>query len=260
MSKKLFYISGLPRSGSTLLSTILNQNPDFYASISGPLARFMRAIIQESSAQGGYRLQCPEQTRKKIIQGIVQDYYADKEAPIIFDTNRGYTLLTPLLKELDPTFKMIVCVRSVQWILDSFETLVRKNALSTTSMFSPDENINVYTRSNSLMSSSRSVGFAFEGLKQALTSNERPNIHILEYDKLAKRPEQVMKEIYKFIDIPYFKHDFDNVEASYDEFDNEVQLAGLHTTRKKVEFIERKPIIPPDLFQQYSNYEIWRNM
>ena len=59
----------------------------------------------------------------------------------MFDTNRGWTLLTPLLRELDPRFKMIVCVRSLPWILDSFETLVRKNALSTTTMFSPEENI-----------------------------------------------------------------------------------------------------------------------
>lgn len=256
--KQYHFISGLPRSGSTLLSTILNQNPEFYASISGPLARFSRAIIQESSAQGGYKLQCPEQTRKKIISGIFDNYYEDKNAQHVFDTNRGWTLLTPLLKELNPDFKMIVCVRSVNWILDSFEQLVRKNALSLTSMFSPDENINVYSRANTLMRGDRPVGFAFEGLKQAITSNEKSNLYIMEYDKLAKRPEQTLKEIYSFLGIEYFKHDFNNVAASYDEFDDEVTLRGLHTTRKTVSYVERTPIIPPDLWQQYSNYEIWR--
>ncbi|NBR76993.1 MAG: hypothetical protein EBT73_06670 [Actinobacteria bacterium] len=32
--KEFFFISGLPRSGSTLLSGILRQNPEFYADIS----------------------------------------------------------------------------------------------------------------------------------------------------------------------------------------------------------------------------------
>ncbi len=257
MKKQFVFISGLPRSGSTLLSTILNQNPKFEASISGPLARFTRSIIQESSAQGGYRLQCPEDKRKKIIHGIFDNYY-DSDKEVYFDTNRGWTILTPLLKQLYPDFKMIVCVRSLVWILDSFETLVRKNALSTTSMFSQDESTNVYTRCNTLMRADRSVGFAFEGLKQAITSAERSHLYILEYDKLAKRPDVVMKEIYNFINQPIYNHDFNNVEASYDEFDNEVSLKGLHSTRKKVEFIQRQTILPPDLQQQYANYEIWR--
>jgi sulfotransferase len=260
MTKQFNFISGLPRSGTTLLSTILNQNPKFQASISGPLARFVRSTIQESSSQGGYRFQCPPEKRKKIIHGIFNNYYDDVDKNIVFYTNRGWTLLTPALKELYPNFRMIVCVRSLPWILDSFENLVRKNALSTTNMFSIDENTNVYTRSHTLMRADRTIGFAFDGLKQALTSNERNQIMVLEYDKLSKRPEQCMKEIYQFIGQPYFQHDFNNVEASYDEFDQDVQLTGLHTTRKKVEHIERQMIIPPDLQQQYANYEFWRQI
>ena len=35
--KSYYFISGLPRSGSTLLSGILKQNPDFYADIASPV-------------------------------------------------------------------------------------------------------------------------------------------------------------------------------------------------------------------------------
>ena len=258
MTKQFHFISGLPRSGSTLLSTILNQNPKFNASISGPLARFTRSIISESSAQGGYRHQCPPEMRKKIIHGIFDNYYDIKKKEVYFDTNRGWTILTPLLKELYPQSKMIVCVRSLPWILDSFETLVRKNMLSTTSMFTPLENTNVYSRCHTLMRPDKTIGFAFDGLKQALYSAEKPSIYIMEYDNLAKDPGKTMIEIYNFLGLPYFNHDFNNVETSYDEFDDDVQLTGLHTTRKKVAFIDRKIILPPDLIQQYSGHEIWR--
>jgi len=40
----LHVISGLPRSGSTLLSSLLSQNPDIYASISSPLLGAMLAV------------------------------------------------------------------------------------------------------------------------------------------------------------------------------------------------------------------------
>ncbi len=260
MEKKFNFITGLPRSGTTLLSAILNQNPRFNASISGPLARFTRAVIQESSSQGGYRLQCDEKMRENIIKGIFNNYYGAVNKEVIFDTNRGWSLLSPLVKGLYPSSKIIVCVRSIPWILDSFETLVRKNPLANTTMFSTEENTNVYSRCSTLMRSDRPVGFAYEGVKQLLMSAEMANgsVFVLEYDRLAKRPAETMQALYKFLEEPFFQHDFDNVEYSHDEFDADVNLKGLHTTRKKVEFIQRPSILPPDIINQFANSEIWR--
>jgi sulfotransferase len=83
-------------------------------------------------------------------------------------------------------------------------------------------------------------------------------IMFVEYELLTKNPEGMMKAIYDFIGQPYFQHDFNNVEDSYDEYDREINLKGLHTTRKKVEFIPRNFILPPDILNQYSNLEVWR--
>ncbi len=253
-----FFISGLPRSGTTLLSTILNQNPRFQASISGPLARFSRAAIEQSSAQGGYRHQCPEDKRKKIISGIFDNYYDDPTKEVFFDTNRGWTLLLPLIKDLFPYTKLILCVRDIEWILDSFEQLIRKNPYSLTNMFSEEENTNVYTRCRTLLREDRTLGFAYMALKHAITSKEKNMLYILEYEKLCRFPEQTMKEIYHFIDQEYYEHDFNNVETSYDEFDADVNLSGLHTTRKKVEYIPRQMIIPPDSREIVRGWEVWR--
>lgn len=256
--KQFYFISGLPRSGTTLLSAILNQNPEFHASISGPLARFTRAIIAESSAQSGYAHQCPQTTRKEIIKGIFDNYYERFDNNVIFDTNRGWTLLLPIIKDLYPYTKVICCVRDINWILDSFEQLIRKNAFQNTIMFTESENLNVYTRAHTLMQPERTVGFAYTALKHAITSDERSMIMLVEYEQLCKQPQQMMKAIYKFIDKPYFDHDFNNVAMSFDEYDAEVMLPGLHTTRSKVEWIERETIIPPDILNTYAGMEVWR--
>lgn len=258
MNQQYYFISGLPRSGTTLLSTILNQNPNFKASISGPLARFTRTIIEQSSDQGGYRFQCPPEKRKQIIKGIFENYYDDQNKQVFFDTNRGWNLFLPLLKDLFPYTKTIVCVRDISWILDSFEQLVRKNPYSISSMFSPEENTNVYTRCRTLLREDRTLGFAYSALKHAITSEENNMLYILEYERFCKFPEQTMREIYRFIDQDYYDHDFNDVEFSYDEFDADVNLSGLHKTRKKVEWIPRQTIIPPDIIDMVKGMEVWR--
>ena len=256
--KEYNFITGLPRAGTTLLTTILNQNPDFNSEISGPLARFSRAIIEQSSDQGGYRFVCPESKRKELILSLFDTYFKDSTATTNFSCNRGWTLMLPLLKDLFPNTKVIACVRDIKWILDSFETLIRKNPYSASGMFSPEENVNVYTRCQSLLNESRSLGFAYQALKQGYYSTERSMMLIVDYDNLAKNPKAEMQRIYKFLDKPYFEHDFDNVEFSFDEFDADVNMPGLHTTRRKVSFINRPCIIPPEIVNSLRGYEFWK--
>ena len=256
--KTYHFISGLPRSGTTLLSTILNQNPRFQASISGPLARFTRAIITESSSQGGYKYQCPTDKRKKIINGIFDNYYDDSKKEVIFDTNRGWPLLHSLINNLYPQSKMLMCVRDISKVLNSFETLQRKNPFTFTNIFTPEENINVYTRCEALLNPNKTLGFAYNCVKQGITGEHRSSIMIIEYENLAKHPTEIMSAIYNFINEPVFQHNFNDVEASYDKFDDDVQLSGLHTTRKKIEYIENEMIIPPDIINRVQGMEVWK--
>ena len=258
MTKQFNFISGLPRSGTTLLSTILNQNPKFQASISGPLARFTRSIVEESSAMSGYKFQCPAEKRKNILHGIFNTYYDDQTKEVFFDTNRSWTLLTPILKDLYPNSKLILCVRDLNWILDSFERLYRKNPYDKNQMIPTEYASSVYSRCDFLMGEHATIGFAYCGLKQAITSDDRDMLMIVEYEQLCKNPNGMLRAIYNFIGQPYFQHDFNDVEASYEEFDNDINIKGLHSTRKKVEWIERRSIIPPDIFHKFSNLEVWR--
>ena len=47
MNKTFYFMAGLPRSGSTLLSSILNQNPRFYSGPSSPVLGAMFAVEQD---------------------------------------------------------------------------------------------------------------------------------------------------------------------------------------------------------------------
>ena len=256
--KKLHLITGLPRSGTTLLSTILNQNPRFEASISNPLARMTRAIVQESTAQTGYRHECPPERTKRVVGDVIKSYYADCDKDVVFNTNRGWGLQLPAMKELHPDLKVIMCVRDIGWILDSFEVLQRKNPFVFSSIFGPNENVNVYSRCNALLRPDSTLGFAYSAVKQTLTSEQKSSVMLIDYPMLASQPAEVLEAIYKFIDEPLFKHDFNDVEASYDEFDEDLNIPGLHDTRKKVEYVERETIIPGDIWAMTAGMEFWK--
>jgi sulfotransferase len=257
--EKIHFISGLPRSGTTLLSSILKQNPKFTSSISGPLARFIRIIVEESQSQGGYRFQCPPEKRKEIVANVADTYYKDSN-PVVFDTNRGWTYLTPLLADLYPNAKIIVCIRSIPWIIDSFEQLFAKNPYDVPKLFPAGAEVSVYTRARYLTDPSSFVGFAYDGVKQALFGPQKDNVFMLQYDQLAKNPKLVMKKLYEFIGEPWYEHDFENVVGDYDEFDTDMNIKGLHHVRSRVQYKERQPIIPPDLFQHLEQMDFWKQM
>ena len=256
--KKYHFISGLPRSGSTLLTSILNQNPRFHSRISNPLARFVKSVVTETYAGPGYALECTEKMRSALIKNLIETYHTDYPGEVNFNTNRGWSLLLHILANTFPDAKLICCVRDIPWILDSFEKLFRNNPYTISRLYSENERETVYTRATALMSPGHSLRFPYDCLKEAITGPQKRKIVLVDYDQLISKPELVMRGLYNFIGEPYFEHDFNNVEASYDEYDAEAGIYGLHKIRNKVEYIKRDTILPPDLWKQYSSLEFWK--
>ena len=64
-------------------------------------------------------------------------------------------------------FKMICCVRNPAWIMDSFETIYRKNPFDYSRMFNAASRQTVYSRCESLINAGGAVGSAWTALKEA---------------------------------------------------------------------------------------------
>ena len=84
-------------------------------------------------------------------------------------------------------------------------------------------------------------------------------IHLVEYDDLCSNPEKTIKDIYNFIDQPYFNHDFTKVEYLNKLFDLKINIPNLHKVTGKVEHLTKKIILPPSIFEKYRGMEFWRN-
>lgn len=259
--KTIHFISGLPRSGSTLLSSILNQNPRFTASISDPLHEYVKSITQITNSAVAMESAVPIDKRRELMIALFESFYKhDRE--VCFNTNRAWTSDTALLKDLFPSFKMIVCIRDIPWILDSFERLNSKNPHTIKPLYNHQDLPNVYARSKMLMGDIPNytgyVGMPLLNLKQAIFCDERAHLCFVEYDALARNTEQTIKNIYKFLEEPYFNHNFSDVESSHDEYDQQAKIAGLHYVRKKVAAEDRRTVLPDDLYHHYAINTFWK--
>ncbi len=257
---KFFFISGLPRAGSTMLSAILNQNPRFHAGVTSPVASFFSTILSQVSVGSEWALQVNLQQRRDLLLGLFESYYAGAPRPVIFDTNRTWSTKLPALLDLFPDTKVIACVRNVAWIMDSIERLYRANPYENTRLFNNDaERSNVYSRLETLASRNRLVGLAWSGLKEAFYGEQGKALLVLDYDILAQRPREVLPLIYQFLGEAPFEHDFDNLVFDTPDYDDGIGLKGMHKVRSRVDFQQRPSILPPDLFQQYSQLSFWKD-
>ena len=57
-----------------------------------------------------------------------------------------------------------------------------------------------------------------------------------------------------------YDHDFDLVDYDAPTFDAQLGLVGLHKVHREVKARPRETILPPDLFQKYSQLSFWQDL
>ncbi|ANE81154.1 sulfotransferase [Mycobacterium adipatum] len=255
----LHFISGLPRSGSTLLAALLRQNPRFEAGMSGPLAGLFDALLSQMSAANEFAVFLDDAKRRRMLHGLFESYYADCPADVIFDTNRSWCARMPALAQLFPESKVIACVRDLPWVIDSIERLVQRNVFSPSSIFNYSPGGTVYTRASQVAGQDGMVGGPFDALKQACYGAQRERLLVVQYETLTTDPARTMKAIYDFIDEPGFEHQFTHVDYDVTDFDDRAGTPGLHTVNGAVKAEPRETVLPPDLFSRFVNDAFWRD-
>jgi len=127
--KRYYYFTGLPRCGNTLLSAILNQNPDIFAtghSFLPDLFFYIKNAEQDSVRFKNYPC---ENNLKNIYKNIIPNYYKDNNYKYIIE--RG-DWITPynfnVIKENVPNkLKIVILVRDILEIIKSFLKLCKNN-------------------------------------------------------------------------------------------------------------------------------------
>jgi sulfotransferase len=260
MSSSFHFISGLPRSGSTLIGAILRQNPAFSASITSPVALLCGALQQKMSGNTEFAAFFDDARRATLLRGVFGSYYANLgDNRVVFDTNRTWTGKIPLLASLFPSARIICCVRDIGWIIDSVERILAQNPLQLSRIFNYAAGTSVYTRADMLMNADTGlIGQAWSTLREAWFGDSAQRLIVIPYDNLVQEPARVLQQLYEELREPPFQHDFDRVTYDEPEFDVQLGMPGLHRVEGNVAARPRLPSIPPDLFAKYAEASFWR--
>lgn len=95
MPKTFHFISGLPRSGSTLLAAILRQNPRIHAAMTSPVGSLFTALHTTMGQSNEFADFIDERQRERVLRGIFDLFYQDHPQEIILDTNRLWCARLP---------------------------------------------------------------------------------------------------------------------------------------------------------------------
>lgn len=258
MKNGIHFISGLPRSGSTLLSAILRQNPAFHAGMTSPVGSLVSVLLREMSQRNETAVFIDNEQREAILRGIFENYYqAIHPRQTVFDTNRMWCAKLHVILGLFPEAKVICCVRHIPWIIDSIERLIRRNRWELSSIFDFDTGGTIYSRAEGLTSRNGMVGFACNALKQAMHSEEADRLLLVSYEELTAHPARVLEGLYDFLGLEPVRHDFENVSYEAGEFDARLGTPGLHRVARAVRPPERESLLPPDLWRRYEKESFW---
>jgi sulfotransferase len=257
----IHFISGTPRSGSTLLSALLRQNPALYANMTSPVLAITNGLYTSLGAHQEWAPLISDEQRSDVMRAAIDAYYARIGAGrVVFDTNRGWCAKVPTIAALYPQARIIACVREFSWVIDSFERLFTHSPLTMSKLFNLDNGMTAYARADTLGGLYGVVGFAWHAVREAIFGEFANRIILIDYEALTREPGRTMEYLYRALNLPPFQHDFDNVEFdAADEFDAQFGLPGMHRVRRKVEFVPRRTILPPDLFDRFRGSDYWKD-
>lgn len=263
--RALYFISGLPRSGSTLLCNVLAQNPRFHATATSGILDVLFSVRNHWNDQIEFRAM-PECERVdallRVQRGMINGYFANIDQPVIFDKSRGWTAYIEMIEAiLGKPATIFVPVRDLRGVLSSFEKLWRKSAATNQIGQERDNYFNWQTvvgRCETWMQPNQPVGLAYNRIVDAIQRGYRDRLHFIQYESLCRYPDGVLRLIYDILDEPYFEHDFEYIEQVTHEDDSVFGFSGLHTIRSKVEATPNDwDQILGRAAERYRGLEVW---
>jgi sulfotransferase len=269
--KEFFFLAGMQRSGATVLSAILNQNPDVWVSPASPMLEIMINATQafDSPEHKDYDR---GNAISNAIAAIPHNFYYDKQANYIIDKNLNWTSTNGVElshRYINKNIKIICPVRNVLDILVSFDTIInaspesQQNALMDKEVLLetfPDKPM-ADRRADWLMKFGNDITRCLNNMKHALNPEYRHMFHFVDYDDLTTNPEREINKIYEYLEIPQYNHEYQNIEDSSGISENSLTgIKNLHKVRPKLEKKSRKPedVLQPQTIARYSNLEFWK--
>ena len=259
MSKQIFFQSSMPRSGSTMFQNIIGQNPDFYVTPTSGVLELVFAARGNYSSSPEFKAQDSALMQKGFSAfckaGIEGYFEAITDKQYVMDKSRGWGVYKPFLDSFYPNAKVVCLVRDLRSVVASYEKIYRKNQHKADPVRddASGRGTTVHKRLDEWMMPSNTIGRAIERIFEITRQGYDNEILFIKYEDLCLYPERTMKEVYQYLGIAEYEHDFDNIEQITSEDDEVYGLSNdLHIIRPKLEL--KQPDYKQILGQDICNW------
>jgi sulfotransferase len=244
MNKEIFFQSSLPRAGSTLLQNILGQNPEFYVTPTSGVLELLFAARGNYTNSAEFKAQDAELMKKGWLSfcknGMQGFYEGVTDKKYVVDKSRGWGIHYPFLQTFIDTPKVVCMIRDPRAIFASMEKNFRKNPEKDngTVNWATGQCTTVEKRIK-FWASSPPVGLAMERLQEMLATGIHENVFFIRYEDLVDNPKVIIDNVYQYLGVPSFEHDFEDIKQITVEDDTVYGAFGDHKVRPKVELLKQ---------------------
>lgn len=264
MNKIYVMLSGMPRSGSQVLSSILNQHPMIHSTTTSPIADLIGIISEQwplisQSISDPY----PDQLRN-MLAGLLDGAYGHIDKPIIIDKNRLWPRYSELMKTIIGVRPKIICtVRDIPSILASYILLIEKNNHKITYIDRDlmGMNLPINNKNRCRVLWEKYISHPYTSLRVGVNS-DYADLLFVEYDDIVNYPQVTIGKIFDFIGVDRYSIDTNNLKRMDENDDFHGGLDGLHEVRSILAKQSPNPekVIGYEISNLYKNMklEFWR--
>ena len=253
-NKTFILFAGMPRTGSTLLASILSQNPHVHGSGNSPLMNLMwsayNSVDQDATRADLNAQKRLEEMRTDLVASTIKSYYKNANEKFIIEKSRTWLLAAnrKLAKKYFGKDVKVICFRRpVEQILSSFYNLMHPKY--------SDEHIYDW-----ILGGDVPIHSNLKGCKLSKFIKD-PNVLYLEYDDIINNTPDVLNKVYEFCDLPAYQHDLSNITRPFEEDDYSYEINKLHEVwptisrrSHKVELPEQFLKVGQELTKQLYRY------
>ena len=253
-SKKIFFLAGLPRAGNTLLASILNQNPDICCTPNSITLEIYKSLFLLKRTDVFQNFP-DHRSLDNVLTAVFDNYYKDWNYKYIIDRGPAGTgaNLALVKKHLDPNIKIIFLVRPIIEVLASWIDWASKTPDSyLRKMGDPTQ------ACHKLMNKDGQIVKELKCMENLLKPKNRRHVYFVDYDEIVFKPKETIDNIYKFLGMPKFKHNFKKFKQvkvngiSYDDTMfgkgmHKIKTNGLTKTKRNI-----TNILPEEIIQKYG--------
>jgi sulfotransferase len=257
LKSKIFFLAGLPRSGNTILTSILNQNPDVCCTPNSITLEIFKDLFLLKNTD--VFMNYPDQKSfDNVLNGVFNSYYKDWNYKYIIDRGPAGTdgNLRLVKKHLNPNIKIIFLVRPILEVLASWVDWANKTPNNyIRKLGSPTQ------ACHNLMGPNGQIVKELNCMQNLLKPENKHHVHFVNYDEIVDKPKKTIDDIYRFLGIPKFKHRFKNfkqIEVNGLKYDDNIFGKGMHTIKtKRLTKTKRdiKKILPKEIIDTYGKIQ-----